>query len=111
MAGVDVVDTAPITVGRVLGDTFATFFGHFLQFIAVVAVGYAPALLVRYGRLVHEAITGVPPSSGPSRFAFVALTFLDAALFVVLAQAVGGALVYGVFQSVRGRDVRIGECL
>jgi hypothetical protein len=111
MEGVDVAERAPITVGRVLGDTFATFFGHVLQFVAVSAVGFSPALLVRYGRLVHEATAGVPLSSGASRSAFYALAFLDSALFMVLAQVVGGALVYGVFQSVRGREVRIGECL
>jgi hypothetical protein len=87
-------------VGEILGETFSIYFANFLPFVLLTAIALAPTYLLVY------YIQAEPASP---------LVVVSAVLLVILAllapNIATGAITYGVFQQLRGKDASIGECL
>jgi hypothetical protein len=87
-------------VGEILGETFSIYFSNFLPFVLLTAIALAPTYLLLF------YIQAVPASP---------LAIFSAVLIVLLAllapNIATGAITYGVFQQLRGKDASIGECL
>ncbi len=85
--------------GRLLSETFSTYFANFLPFLILTVVAYSPVLLMAF-----LTATG----SGATNPLAAALVNWGDWLFSPLAQSV---VTYGVLQHMRGRDTTIGACL
>lgn len=86
--------------GAVLGETLSIYLSGFIPFTVLVALVHAPILALE---LATRADNPLEPNIG-AQFASLGLT-------LVLNNLAMAALVYGVFQRLRGRTVGFGECL
>ena len=89
-------------VGEILGETFSVYFANFLPFILLTAIALTPSYVLVY------FITNLPKTASP-------MAIFSAVLLVVLGflapNIATGAITFGVFQQLRGKDTSIGECL
>lgn len=94
-----------LNIGDVLGKTFSIFFANLLPFALLTAVTMSP-LLIMEGYTTAIAKT---PGTAPAQ------TLVPLMLFVLLSvfcpYLATGAITYGVFQQLRGKDATIGDCL
>ncbi|MEO6192900.1 MAG: hypothetical protein ABIS20_07815 [Thermoanaerobaculia bacterium] len=88
-------------VGEVLGETFSIYFANLLPFTLLTALALAPAYALIF--LVGRA---------PQASMLVIVSGLLLGLVSILASNIAtGAITFGVFQQLRGKDASIGECL
>ena len=89
-------------VGEILGETFSIYFSNFLAFALLAALTLSPTYLLVY------QISRAPAGSS-------SLIITSAVVLVILALLVPniatGAITFGVFQQLRGKDTSVGECL
>jgi hypothetical protein len=89
-------------VGEILGETFSIYFANFLPFVLLTAIALTPSYVLVY------FITNLPKTASP-------MAIFSAVLLVVLGilapNIATGAITFGVFQQLRGKDTSIGECL
>jgi hypothetical protein len=88
-------------VGEILGETFSIYFSNILPFTLLTAIALTPTYVLAY------FINNAPPASVlviTSGLLLVALAFLAPNLAT-------GAITFGVFQQLRGKDTSIAECL
>jgi hypothetical protein len=93
-----------LRIGHVISRTASMFFRNFPTYFVVTAIAGLPPLLV--GALVPASPVTVAnpfPNVGAGGF-----TLLLTILVGVLSQAI---VLYGVFQDMRGRPVRLADCL
>jgi hypothetical protein len=91
-------------VGEVLSQTFSVYFANFLPFALLTAIALSPLFIVEgYGTIAAKAAPGSPASLIPLLLLVVAA--------MVCPYLATGAITYGVFQQMRGRDTSIGDCL
>jgi hypothetical protein len=88
-------------VGEILGETFSIYFANFLPFVLLTAIALAPTYLLVY-QVRHT------PAGSPMILSFSILLIILALLAPNIAT---GAITYGVFQQLRGKDTSVGECL
>src|SRR3982751_1350696 len=92
-------------IGDVLGKTFSVFFSNLLPFILLTGIAMSP-LLVLEGYTIEMGKTPGTPSPQ------MLVPLLLVALFSILCPYLAtGAITYGVFQQLRGKDATIGDCL
>jgi hypothetical protein len=88
------------SVGEILSETFSIYFANFLPFVLLTAIALAPTYLLLY------YIKAAPASP---------LVIISAVLLVILAllapNLATGAITFGVFQQLRGKDASVVECL
>jgi hypothetical protein len=97
------VSRSTFGVGEVLGQTFSIYFANFLPFALLTAIALSPLFILEgYG----AAAKAVPGS--PAALAALALLLVGVAVCPYIAT---GAITYGVFQQMRGKDTSIGDCL
>lgn len=90
-------------IGDVLGRTFSIFFANLLPFTLLTAVILSPLYIAQ------GYVTAVPASAGtPVAVISVIVLLVSAVLCPYIAT---GAITYGVFQQLRGKDSTIGDCL
>jgi len=88
-------------VGEVLGQTFSIYFSNLLPFTLLTAFALAPAYALVF--LVGRA---------PQASALVIVSSLLLGLVSILSSNIAtGAITFGVFQQLRGKDASIVECL
>ncbi len=92
-------------VGDVLGKTFSIFFSNLLPFALLTAVTMSPLLILEG---YTTALAKTPGTTSPQVIFPLVLFVL---LSVVCPYLATGAITYGVFQQLRGRDATIGDCL
>jgi hypothetical protein len=92
-------------IGDVLGKTFTVFFSNLLPFTLLTGIAMAP-LLILEGYTTEMGKTPGPPT--PQMLAPYLLLF---AAEVVCPYLATGAITYGVFQQLRGKEATIGDCL
>jgi hypothetical protein len=97
------VSRSTFGVGEVLGQTFSVYFANFLPFVVLTAIALSPLFVVEGYGVAAKTIPGSPASLIP-----LLLVLVAAAVCPYLAT---GAITYGVFQQMRGRDTSIGDCL
>jgi hypothetical protein len=89
------------SVGEILSETFSIYFANFLPFVLLTAIALAPTYLLLY--YIKAA-----PAASP-------LVIVSAVLLVILAflapNLATGAITFGVFQQLRGKDASVVECL
>jgi hypothetical protein len=83
------------SVGRTLGDALTVLSQHFVPFIAIAALAGLPSLA--YRQLEHTR-------SGASAWILILLNLVVESLCEAM-------ILYGTFQALRGRPVRIGESI
>ncbi len=91
-------------MGEVLGTTFSIAFGRFGSFALPVALVLLPAAVCR----VSAAVMMVP---GEPALLPAVLQIVGVLAGVILGQLATAAVVFGVFQYLRGRPVTFQECL
>lgn len=93
-------------VGQVLSESFTIYFSNFIPFALLTGI----ALLPLYFLQAYVTATGFEADSPAALqgYAPVIFLFISAILCPYLAT---GAITYGVFQQMRGRDASIGDCL
>ena len=92
----------PLVVGRLVRDTFSTYFANFASFGTLIALLYAPVIYLQIRANV------IDPTEAVRRAKFQ----IAAGLVSVLVQPIAsGALTFGVFQHLRGKPASIGSCL
>ena len=92
----------PFQIERVLGATAKTFAANMIPFLFITAVIDGPAIALNL-----LALRGMRPGTMPN-FALLGPAFLAAMIGRFLIQ---GTLTFGVFQHLRGKPVKLGECL
>ena len=98
------VPRGDFAVGKILGESFSIYFRNFLPFVILTALILSPLYLV-------QAYTTASPAAGAAS-PMAALSALVVALASLLCPYIAtGAITYGVFQQMRGRDATVGECL
>jgi hypothetical protein len=97
------VSRSTFGVGEVLGQTFSVYFANFLPFVVLTAIALLPLFVVEGYGVAAKTIPGSPASLIP-----LLLVLVAAAVCPYLAT---GAITYGVFQQMRGKDTSIGDCL
>jgi hypothetical protein len=90
-------------VGEILGQTFSIYFANFLPFAVLTAIALTPTYLLLY--FIQQA----PASAASPLFMFSAV--LVVVLAILAPNIATGAITFGVFQQLRGKDTSIGECL
>lgn len=88
-------------VGRVLGSTFSIWRTHFFPFTLLAVIVFSPYLLLQYyGNIVDTSML---------------FTWwwapVDLVLQQVIAHIASAAVIYGVFQQLRGRGVSVGAAV
>jgi hypothetical protein len=92
-------------IGDVLGKTFSVFFSNLLPFTLLTGITMAPLLILEG----YTAEMGKTPGTPTPQMLVPLLLF---ALFSILCPYLAtGAITYGVFQQLRGKDATIGDCL
>jgi hypothetical protein len=87
--------------GKVLGETFSTFFSNFLPFVMINALVSLPVMAL--------AFYVVSLKDNPQ---LAALVFLGTILLqMICTQVAAGGITYGVYQQMRGRSPSVGDCL
>lgn len=86
--------------GNVIAKTFSIWMGSFVPFTALAALVYSPMIV---WILVLHAATPSP--------AVVMLSLLAIPATLVLSQLITAALIFGVFQRLRGERASIGRCV
>lgn len=89
-------------VGEILGETFSIYFANFLPFVLLTAIALTPAYLLQY------FITRNAQEMSPM---FILSSILFLILKVLSPNIATGAITFGVFQQLLGKDTSIGECL
>jgi hypothetical protein len=97
------VSRSTFGVGEVLGQTFSIYFANFLPFVVLTAIALSPLFVVEGYGVAAKTIPGSAASLIP-----LLLVLVAAAVCPYLAT---GAITYGVFQQMRGKDTSIGDCL
>ncbi len=89
-------------VGEVLGETFSVYFANFLPFVLLTALVLAPAYLLEY--FVAQQPQAMSPVVAGSKLLLMIVKIL--APYVAT-----GAITFGVFQQLQGKDTSIADCL
>ncbi len=99
---------AAFQVGTVVSNTFSVYFGNLVRFGTLAVVLLSPVLLVEW--LMFEqgggALQGRP---GARDFTFI--DFVHLLLSLMLFSVLTASITFGTFQSLRGRQAGIGDCL
>lgn len=101
------------SAGLVLSESFRIYFANLPAFAGIIVLVNLPAIalfaigLFGIGSTYDATRTSFDPASSGA----IVITLAAVALFVVCNQLGTAAITYGVFQSVRGRPIKIGECL
>jgi hypothetical protein len=89
-------------IGEILGETFSIYFANFLPFVLLTAIALTPTYVLAY------FVTNLPKAASP-------MVIFSAVLLIVLGilspNIATGAITFGVFQQLRGKDTSIAECL
>ncbi len=97
------VSRSTFGVGEVLSQTFSVYFANFLPFVVLTAIALSPLFIVEGYSIAAKTIPG-------SAAALVPLLLLLVPA-IVCPYIATGAITYGVFQQMRGKDTSIGDCL
>jgi hypothetical protein len=89
------------SVGGILGETFSIYFANFLPFAVLTAVALTPAYAL--GFLIGRA----PQASA----LFILSGSLLSLISILASNITTGAITFGVFQQLRGKDASVAECL
>ncbi|HLN11337.1 MAG TPA: hypothetical protein VK281_20605, partial [Xanthobacteraceae bacterium] len=90
-------------VGRVFSRSYAIFSAHVGTFFLLGAISALPALLINWNQLAQ--------SPGRPTAAAGILILVGVVLSLIIGPLVQAAMLYGAFQDMRGREVRLGESL
>jgi hypothetical protein len=90
-------------IGRVFTRSYAIYSAHFVTFFLLGAISALPALLINWNQLAQSP--GRPTAGG------AVLILLGVVLSLIVGPLVQAAMLYGAFQDMRGREVRLGESL
>jgi hypothetical protein len=88
-------------VGKVLGETFSTYFANFIPFVLLTALALSPVYMLQ------AYIAAAGKESLMAAFSGLVLVFAS----VLCPQIATAAITYGVFQQMRGKDTSISDCL
>src|SRR5262245_56209692 len=94
------------SVGRVFNRTFSVLTGNFLTFFTVTAVASLPTVL-----LSESTTFATRLASGEDLALGIGLVLLGLFVSIVLYTLSQAIVLYGAFQDMRGRPVRLGESL
>jgi len=94
-----------LSIGDVLGKTFSIFFSNLLPFALLTGVAMSPLLILEG---YTSAVVKTPGAPSPQTLVPLLLLVLLSVFCPYLAT---GAITYGVFQQLRGKDATIGDCL
>jgi hypothetical protein len=89
-------------VGRVFSRSYAIYCAHFAAFFLLGTISALPALLIDGTEFVQSP--GTPAAAG-------GMVLLAELLSLIIGPLVQAVILYGAFQDMRGRGVRIGESL
>lgn len=92
----------PVTTGSLIRRSLQVFRTGFTSFSVLILVFYAPIVLLKIAAPELASLDGLP-QSGPAL-----LLFFGALLLTPIASA---AVVFGVFQGLRGRPATISQCI
>ena len=95
-------------VGRVLNRSFELLFGDFLKFFATTLVIWVPFLLVSLFSGTYLAVAARDPQS-INAGAVIGLALVTAVLVLGLSILSQAVVLYGAFQTMRGRSFGIAE--
>ncbi len=88
-------------VGKVLGESFSTYFSNFIPFLLLTAVVFLPVMaLALY-------ISSIKNNPGLVAFMFLGTLLLQ----MFLTPVATGGITYGVYQQMRGRSPSVVDCL
>lgn len=90
------------TSGSILTQTFSIFFSNIVAFGTIVVVILSPSL-------IFQVWFGFESLENPGEFPWQFFVLL--LLGLLLTPVATGALTYGVFQSVRGKQASVSDCL
>ncbi len=94
----------PITTGSLIERSFAVFRAGFVPFSTLALIFYAPIAVLQltvFGADDSEVATAI--GAGPGLLLMLA--------YVLLVPIASAAVVYGVFQGLRGRPATLGQCI
>ncbi|HEV7506016.1 MAG TPA: hypothetical protein VGS07_14000 [Thermoanaerobaculia bacterium] len=89
-------------VGKVLGETFSTYFTNFLPFVLLTTLASLPMFVL--GAYISSL-----QHSDKSLAAFLVLAWFP--LQLVVSQLAAGGITYGVYQQMRGLSPSVFDCL
>jgi hypothetical protein len=90
-------------IGRVFTRSYAIYSAHFVTFFLLGAISALPALLINWNQLAQSP--GRPTPGG------TVLILVGVVLSLIIGPLVQAAMLYGAFQDMRGREVRLGESI
>ena len=94
-----------LAVGDVLSKTFSTWFANIAAYVALFAVVTSPVLVL-------QLVFPVDPNNPNEVFEKLPQTILvNVVLQSILTAVASAAVVYGVFQHLRGQTVDMSECI
>ncbi len=99
---------AAFQIGTVVSGAFSAYFSNFVRFGTLAVILLSPVLLVEW--LILERGGGALQA----RSAMREFTFIDLVHFVLslmLFSVLTASITFGTFQSLRGREVRVSDCL
>jgi hypothetical protein len=91
-------------VGKILGESFSIYFRNFIPFVILTALALSPLYLL-------QAYTTAAPAAGATSPMAALSALLLIPVSLLCPYIATAAIVYGVFQQMRGGDTSIGECL
>ncbi|HEY4596976.1 MAG TPA: hypothetical protein VIJ02_11280, partial [Thermoanaerobaculia bacterium] len=94
-----------LSIGDVLGKTFSIFFSNLLPFALLTGVALSPLYILQ---AYTTALARTPVAPSPQMLVPYLLLL---ALSLICPNLATGAITYGVFQQLRGKDATIGDCL
>ncbi len=96
----------PVTTGSLIQRSFLVFRSGFVPFFTLALIFYSPIALML---LLAPALGSADSDLGTVLTAGSGITLMIA--YVLLIPAASAAVVYGVFQGLRGRPATIGQCI
>jgi hypothetical protein len=94
---------ASFGIGSVVGQAFSVYFSNFMPFALLTAIILSPLFVLQGYTSSLKVVPGSPAALVPTLLLLLGL--------IVLPNIATGAITYGVFQQMRGKDTSIGDCL
>jgi hypothetical protein len=88
-------------VGKVLSETFSTYFSNFIPFLLLSALVSLPLFIL--AAYISSLEKGSPMA--------IQLFFLSLLLQLLVSQVATGGITYGVYQQMRGGSISLVDCL